>query len=158
MLGAGMKHGAVRPSDGRWLRNLALLVVSLLALLVVAGISLTRRGGTEMRLSDAAFHEGDLRASIVHAKAAALAYVPGSHHVLSAYARLEAIAKGAETRGDLLLARWAWETLRNVHVATDYPGRPRSESERDATLGIERIDAALQRRGGDAPATVNPPR
>jgi len=149
---AGVKHGAVPSGDGRWLRNLALLAASLLALLAVAGVSLTRRGGQEMRLSDAAFHDGDLRASIVHAKAAALAYVPGSQHVLSAYARLFAIAKGAETRGDLLLARFAWETLRNVHVATDYPGRPRSDWERDAAAGIERIDTALLRRGGDIPA------
>jgi hypothetical protein len=138
--------------DGHWLRNLSLLAVSLLVLLAVAGISLSRRGTQEMLLSDTAFHSGDLRTSIVHAKAAALAYVPGSEHVLAAYARLEAIAKGAEARGDLLLARWAWETLRNVHVATDYPGRPSSALERDATAGIERINSALERRGNDAPA------
>jgi hypothetical protein len=128
-----------------------LFAVSLLALLAVAGVSLTRRGSQEMQLSDSAFHAGDLRASIVHAKAAALAYVPGSAHVLSAYARLEAIAKGAEARGDLMLARWAWETLRNVHVATHYPGRPASALERDANVGVERINAALERRGGDTP-------
>lgn len=140
------RGGASR--EGGWLRKLALLVLSCVALLVVAGVSLTRRGRAEMDKSDAAFHAGDVRAAAVHAKAAALAYVPGSEHVLLAYERLEAVAKGAESKGDLQVARWAWETLRAVHAETRYPGRPLSAYERAAEAGIARTGQAMDRQGG----------
>lgn len=130
-------------SSGRFYRVVIVTIVSLILLLLVAGVSLTHRGRVEMLKSDQAFHSGDLRGSIRHAKAAALSYLPGSAHVLSAYERLEAIAKGSEAKGDLELGRLGWETLRNVHEQTQYPGRPRSDWERHATAGIQRIDAAL---------------
>lgn len=131
-------------SQGRFFRNLSWAALSFVLLLVVAGLALSHRGRLEMEESDAAFHSGDLRGAIIHAKSAALAYVPGSSHVLSAYARLEAIAKGAEAEGNHELSRLAWETLRNVHAQTAYPGRPTSAWERDAEAGLRRIDAAYR--------------
>jgi hypothetical protein len=125
-------------------RNLALAGVSFACLLLVAGLALTYRGRAEMGLSDRAFHSGDLRGALVHAKSAALAYVPGSQHVRMSYTRLEAIAKGAEAEGKLELGRLAWETLRNVHAQTKYPGRPQSDWERAAEAGLGRIDAAYR--------------
>ncbi len=130
--------------QGHFLRNLALLAVSFVLLLAVAGLTLTQKGRTEMQKSDEAFHSGDLRLSLVHAKAAALSYVPGSTHVLAAYRRLEAIAKGAEAEGNHQLARLAWESLRNVHAQTAYPGRPMSEFEKAAEAGVKRVDAAYR--------------
>lgn len=130
-------------SSARLFRVVVFSVISLVVLLVVAGVSLTHRGRAEMMSSDQAFHSGDLRGSIRHAKAAALSYLPGSNHVLAAYERLAAIAKGAEAKGDHELGRLGWETLRNVHEQTKYPGRPTSDWEREATAGIQRIDAAF---------------
>ena len=134
---------ATNDSNARLFRVVVFSVISLVVLLVVAGVSLTHRGRAEMRSSDQAFHSGDLRGSIRHAKAAALSYLPGSNHVLAAYERLAAIAKGAEAKGDHELGRLGWETLRNVHEQTNYPGRPTSDWEREATAGIRRIDAAF---------------
>lgn len=128
--------------SGHVFRTLALMGVSFVLFVLVACVTLTVRGREEIKKSDAAFHSGDLRAAIVHAKAAALAYVPGSEHVLAAYARLEAIAKGAEAEGNADLGRLAWETLRSVHARTQYPGRPKSAWEAHAQAGLERIDAA----------------
>ena len=136
-----------RGPNGTFFRNLALASVSLVLLLVVAGLTLTARGRAEMRESDSAFHAGDLRGAVVHAKAAALAYVPGSNHVLSAYARLEAVAKGAEAAGDGALSRLAWETLRSVHRQTDYPGRPVSAWQVRAEQGLKRLDVSYEQRG-----------
>lgn len=123
----------------RVLRFAALAALSLVLLLVVAGISLTVRGRAEMGKSDVAFHDGRLREALVHARQAALAYVPGAEHVHDAYARIEAIAVGAESSSDRVLAKIAWDTLRLVHVQTDYPGRPPSDIEGRAKAGLARL-------------------
>lgn len=124
----------------RLLRFAALAALSLVLLVVVAGVSLTFRGRAEMEKSDSAFHDGRLREALVHARQAALAYVPGAEHVNLAYSRIEAIAVGAESSSDRVLARIAWDTLRIVHVQTAYPGRPGSESEERAKAGIARLE------------------
>ncbi len=128
----------------RILRFLSLALLSLVLLVVVAGVVLTFRGRDEMSQSDMAFHDGRLRDSVVHARQAALAYVPGSAHVKAAYARLVAIAKGAESSGDRELAKIAWDTLRLVHVQTSYPGRPGSELETEAEKGLLRLQNASE--------------
>lgn len=92
-----------------------------------------------MRLSDSAFDEGDMRNSLTHARKAALAYVPGAEHVRDAYLRIEAIARGAESEDDLVLALSAWDTLRLVHERTRYPGRASSDVEARANEGLRRL-------------------
>lgn len=114
-------------------------LISFVLLVITSGIVLTFRGRDEMSKSDAAFHDGRLRDSLVHSRQAALAYVPGSEHVKAAYARLQAIAKGAESSGDRDLAKMAWDTLRLVHVQTSYPGRPGTELEEEAERGLKRL-------------------
>lgn len=126
-------------------RKIAGLTLSFLLLLIVSGLALTRRGVDEMQSSDAAFHSGDLSASLLHARAAALSYVPGSDHVRAAHERIEAIARGSEAQGNLLLSRRAWETLRVVLEQTDYPGRPKDERLHLAERSLQRVDAALRR-------------
>lgn len=128
----------------RAFRLLSAAIVAFVLLLVVAGLTLTRRGQKEMELSDRAFHDGDLRSAITHARQAALAYVPGSAHVQAATERIEAIAKGAESEDNVPLALIAWDTLRLVHVRTAYPGRPPSPSQRRADEGLKRLRAASQ--------------
>lgn len=128
--------GGARGASARFF-SLALL--SLVLMVVVSGLALTHRGRGEMQLSDEAFDRGDLQSSIVHARRAALAYVPGATHVGSAHARLEAIARGAESEADFEIARIAWDTLRLVHVQTNYPGRPKQVSEKRAAAGLARV-------------------
>ena len=127
---------------GRSLRLLSLALLSLVLLVVVAGLSLTHRGAAEMEKSNEAFHGGRLRDAVHHARRAALSYVPGATHVQQAHERLEAIARGAETAGDRQIARVAWDTLRLVHVQTDYPGRPPSAAEARANAALKRMNTA----------------
>jgi hypothetical protein len=128
----------------RAFRLLSAAIVAFVLLLLIAGLALTRRGQAEMELSDSAFHDGDLRSSITHARQAALAYVPGSAHVQAATERLEAIAKGAESEDNIPLALIAWDTLRLVQVRTDYPGRPSDPSQDRAEEGLRRLRAPSQ--------------
>lgn len=124
---------------GRLLRFLSVTVLLVTSTLVIAGLFLTGRGQHEMSESDRAFHDGDLREAVRHARAAALAYVPGASHVQRAHARLLAIARGAEAEGNFDMARLSWDALRLVHVQTDYPGRPRSELQLRAESRLKQL-------------------
>jgi len=123
-------------------RLLSLALLSLVLMVVVSGVALTYRGQAAMEKSDSAFDSGQLRESLAHARRAALSYVPGAGHVKASYARLEAIARGAESEADFETARVAWDTLRLVHVQTAYPGRPASELEQRANDGLKRVAAS----------------
>ncbi len=128
---------------GKVLRLLSVTVLLVVSTLVLSGLFLTGRGQDEMKQSDQAFHEGDLRASIRFARKAALSYVPGSSHVGAAHARLEAIARGAEAEGNFEIARLAWDSLRLVHVQTDYPGRPKSGAQAKAEERLKELMTPL---------------
>jgi hypothetical protein len=124
------------------LRWTSLFLLALIVLVVISGITLTRKGRSEMEKSDAAFHEGDLRASVFFARKAALSYVPGSTHVEAAYRRLEAIARGAEASGDEPMASIAWDALRVSLEQTDYPGRPKNPRHETAVKNLARLKEA----------------
>lgn len=116
---------------GRWLRGIALALM----LFVVAVAALTARavidGNRQMQLSDAAFNRGDLRVAIDHARRAAVLYAPGAPHVAQAYARLDAIALGAEASGNPETARMAWRAVRGAALETRHVWIPeRAELER----------------------------
>jgi len=109
-----------------WLRSIVSVGFALALGVLVLAVVLVRRGEARMAESDRAFHAGELRVSVWEAKAAGLAYVPGSEHVVRATARLEAIARGAAAEGRPELARLAWDALRLIDEQTDYPGRGRA--------------------------------
>jgi hypothetical protein len=127
---------------GRVLRLASWALSSLILMVVVAGITLTVRGRDALQKSDNAFHEGRTQEAVVFAREAALNYVPGSAHVRAAHERIEAIARGAEARGERQLARFAWDTLRVVHLKTDYPGRVVPPGLERARAGLARLDQA----------------
>jgi len=127
---------------GPWLRRVFFFGVAGALTLVTLGVVLVRRGEAALAESDRAFHAGDLRVAVWEAKAAALAYVPGSDHVQKSTARLEAIARGAAAEGRWDLARLAWDALRLVDEQTDYPGRGPTEFGRAAKAELERMAAA----------------
>ncbi len=103
------------------LRRLALgLVFTLLAVGVLVGQAY-HRGQQAMLRSDAAFDQGEVVAALEAAREAATSYLPLSPHVDQAYARMRAIALGAEARGDKLLAQSAWSAIRGALIETAHP-------------------------------------
>jgi hypothetical protein len=123
------------------LRSIVSLAFALSLGVLVLALVLLHRGQARMAESDRAFHSGDLRSSVWEAKAAGLAYVPGSEHVARATARLEAIARGAASEGRPELARLAWDALRLLDEQTDYPGRGPTPFGELATAELGRLRA-----------------
>lgn len=125
-----------------WTLSAALLIVATATLRAVLD------GEREMRASDAAFDRDDLRASIHHARRAAAAYAPEAPHVARAYARLTAIARGAEARGDVQLAFVAWQAQRAAVLESRHLRQPFPERLEEASRNLARLGG--QRAGGDA--------
>jgi len=110
----------------RWLRGLSLgLLLALLAMAVVT-FRAVHDGEEQMRQSDAAFNRGDLLESMLHARSAAVLYAPGAPHVTRAYARLQAIAVGAEAAGQRRTAEAAWRAMRGAALETRHVWVPRA--------------------------------
>ncbi len=127
---------------GRWLRGVALAMM----LFVMAVAALTARavidGNREMQLSDRAFNRGDLGQAIDHARRAAVLYAPGAPHVAEAYARLEAIALGAEAGGQAETARTAWQAVRGAALETRHVWIPERAELARANQNLARLQAA----------------
>lgn len=117
-----------------------LLVVFALATLRTLG-----RGDAEMAASDRAFDQGELGLALRHARRAATAYVPGAAHVDAAYARLQALALGAERARDVTLAASAWRAQRSAALESCHLWQPRQSE-------LERADQNLARLLGLPPA------
>ena len=123
---------------------LLLLAVLALGLLTWRAVS---DGEAAMAASDVAFNQGDLRTALVHARRSATSYAPGAPHVSRAYARLQAIAIGAESRGDLEIAQEAWRAVRSAALETRGMPQPHATE-------LERANRALARlasRGSEDP-------
>ncbi|MCA9597165.1 MAG: hypothetical protein KC776_27820 [Myxococcales bacterium] len=102
----------------RVLRTIALsLLVIVLALAALTARAMLE-GRRELAESDAAFDQGDLHGATEHARRAAVLYAPGAPHVPKAYARLTAIAVGAEAAGDRREAESAWRAIRGAALET----------------------------------------
>lgn len=124
---------------GAWLRRGALV----LALVVLGLALLTARvlidGERALALSDAAFDQGDVRTATLHARRAAVAWAPGAPHVEPAYARLVAIATGAEVAGDRELAAAAWRAVRGAALETRHVFVPRQADLDRANQNLARL-------------------
>jgi hypothetical protein len=132
-----------------WLKRAALAM--LLGVLTLA--ALTARmivdGEAELRASDAAFDRGDLAESTLHARRAATLYAPGAPHVTAAFERMRAIALGAESQGDVNMARRAWGSIRGAALETRHFAVPHSAELALANVNLARLTASS--RGGDRP-------
>ncbi len=109
----------------RWLRFGLIGCLALTLAVVTLVVRSVRDGAVQMQLSDAAFHRGDVWAATVHARRAALAYVPFAGHTDLAFLRLKAAAEGAEARGDWRLAQMAYRATRAAALETSYVHQPR---------------------------------
>jgi hypothetical protein len=114
-------------------------------LFVLAVAVLTARavidGNREMQMSDVAFDRGDLRVAIDHARRAAVLYAPGAPHVAQAYARLDAIALGAEAAGQQETARMAWRAVRGAALETRHVWIPERAELGRANQNLARLEA-----------------
>ncbi len=121
-------------------KSIALLALGSIAFVVLTGGAheLTV-GARAMRESDEAFAKGDLPTAIIQAHAAAEAMVPTSPYPARGYARLDAIARDAESRGDDTTAGAAWRAMRSAAKAT-----------RTSEPWIERANQGISRTGAHA--------
>jgi hypothetical protein len=129
-----------------WLRRVAFGL--LLAVLLFAALTarVVAEGEGELAKSDAAFDRGNLRDAILYARRAAVLYAPGAPHVARAFARLRAIALGAESTGQLDAARQAWGAARAAALETRHFSTPRAED-------LARANASLIRLAGGPEAS-----
>ncbi len=125
----------------RVLRRVALALVLLLVFLAALTARLVLEGERELAASDRAFDQGDVRAATLHARAAAIAYVPGAPHVNAAYERLVAIATGAEAAGDREIAAAAWRAVRASGNETRHLWTGRAAEVARANQNLARLEA-----------------
>jgi hypothetical protein len=121
------------------LRSLATaLAVALVSFALVAERT-AARGARELLESDRAFDGGRLELAIQHARAAATAYVPGAQHVALGYARLSAVAHGAERARDVELAMTAWRAMRAAAIESRHLWQPHPDELRQADGQLARL-------------------
>lgn len=126
----------------RWLRGVALgLMLAVLALAAVTARAVGD-GEAELKKSDVAFNHGRLNAALEHARRAAVDYAPGAPHVARAYARMIAIAVGAEAEGKPELALVAWRAVRGAALETRHLWIPHRRELERANLSLARLEAA----------------
>jgi hypothetical protein len=114
------------------------------ALALFAGVATLRAvldGERELGASDAAFDANDLHGAIQHARRAASAYVPGAPHVEQGYARLLAVARGAEAAGKPDIAMLAFQAERAAVLESASILRPFPERLDEANRNLARLSA-----------------
>jgi hypothetical protein len=124
----------------------ALVLVAALAVLTALEIA---EGAHEVSAADAAAARSDWGETIVHARAAAEALVPGSPWPERGWARLEAVGHDAEARGDDGTATLAYGAMRSAALATRAPGSDSKRWRAKAEEGLARV--ASSRRDASGP-------
>ncbi len=122
--------------------------VAVLAIALLAGRVLIE-GESHMRDSDAAFDRGDLRGAVLHARRAAVLYAPGAPHVDRAYQRLVAVAVGAESSGDRVVAALAWRGVRGAALESRHVTLTHYDELARANASLARL-ATYEARDGSA--------
>lgn len=107
------------------------------AVLVEVALQVRQRGADAIALADQALAAGDGVTAIGRARDAAMAVAPWSPYPEQGYARLQAIADGAETRGDFDQAALAWRAVWTSIRAT--------RREKDEALRLQASGRALVR-------------
>lgn len=134
---------------GIWLRRLAWLVFMVVLTLGVFTARVMIEGESELAASDAAFDRGELVPALDHARRSATLYAPGATHVERAYARLNAIALGAEAAREPKVAFLAWQAMRSAALESRHVLIPRQAELERANQNLARLEA-LSRGTGDA--------
>ena len=141
------------------LRARGALVLGVLVLATLVGGAVGRllaEGTRELSASEAAASSGDAHGAVVHARRAAMAYVPWAPHVGGAYRRLRDLAEQSEARGDLEGALFAWRAVRIASIGTRAWVLPRQRERAIADQAIARLSASTALTGsGKRPVEVS---
>jgi hypothetical protein len=132
-------------TKGRALRAIAtglLLAVVTLALVTLRAVV---DGEDYLKKSDDAFNKGDLPSATSYARSAAVMYAPGAPHVDRAYARMIAIAVGAEAAGQKRAAQLAWQAVRSSALETRHVFTPHAADLQRANDNLARLEQAVDR-------------
>jgi hypothetical protein len=154
----------VRPAEGgrhpEGEKNPTLAPLATVAtVLVVVGVAWALRSAEGTRAvadCDAAFARGDRLEAVRFARAAAQARCPGCSAPELGYARLEAIARNAEGRGDDATAVAAWRAVRSAALGTlVFDARPAWRERADPEIArFEHRREQARIAGGDPPAAA----
>jgi hypothetical protein len=125
--------------SARALRAASGALVSVLLALGIMTARAVQEGEAALEASDTAFNRGDVRGAAFHARRAAIWYAPGAPHVDRAYARLLAVAKGAEALGDRETALYAWNAVRGAALETRHAWVPRAGDLEEANRNLARL-------------------
>jgi hypothetical protein len=123
------------------------------AVVVTAWIARVYDGRRSLSVCDAAMARGDRVEAIVFGRAAAEARCPGCGAPELGFARLQAIAKDGEARGDDATAVAAWRATRAAtlgSVVFDTSPERRQRADAEIARLEHRIDAAAAAAGGTA--------
>jgi hypothetical protein len=121
------------------LRRLALAAALPPLLFALVTLRTLSRGEAALTASDRAFDAGQLELAVRYARRAATAYVPGAAHVDAAFARLRAVAVGAERAREIALAASAWQAVRAAALEIRHVGRPRARELEQANANLARL-------------------
>lgn len=133
-------------------RALSISAWTCAALLLFGAVAALRAhldGQREIEASDAAFDANDLRGAIEHARRAASAYAPGAPHVEQGYARLQAVARGAEATGRPELAMLAYQAERAAALESASFVQPFRARLEEANRNLSRLAAMGTAAEGD---------
>jgi hypothetical protein len=131
-----------------------------LAFFAVAIASRVSAGAAAVTASDRALASGDRLLAIEEARAAAEAVAPGSPYPDRGYARLDALAREAESRDDDQTAAAAWRAMRTASIGTRGLGLAKDRELERANAGIARTatrvrGAARTELPGEAPGVAS---
>lgn len=131
-------------SSTSFARGFAAMAWALAALLLFFAVATARAvldGEREIAQSDIAFDANDLHGAIQHARRAASAYAPRAPHVERGYARLLAIARGAEASGQPDVATLAYQAERAAVLESASFFQPFPERLDEANRNLARLAA-----------------
>jgi len=133
-------------------QRLALLAFSAVLIFAVFSARVILEGESELAASDAAFDRGELVSALDHARRGATLYAPGAPHVERAYARMNALALGAEAAGQAKVAYLAWQAMRSAALESRHVLLPREAELERANQNLARLEAQGRDSAGSARA------
>jgi hypothetical protein len=137
-------------AKARALSGIAWLLSGVLLFVGVATLRAVLDGEREIAASDAAFDANDLHGAIQHARRAASAYAPGAPHVEHGYARLLAVARGAEASGQPAVAMLAWQAERAAVLESASLLHPFPDRLEEANRNLARLSAGANKTGAES--------
>jgi len=137
-----------------WRERLSLFAFSAVLIGAVFSARVILEGESELSASDAAFDRGELTSSLDHARRSATLYAPGAPHVERAYARMTALALGAEAAGQSKIAFLSWQAMRSAALESRHVFLPRQAELERANENLARLEA-LSRDGAGSDRPKN---